>query len=123
MKTLVKRSIDQKLGFDARNERTETGELATKSRSAHVVLKEDQENATNGKQKDNVREEIIAVSGTMRKSAQNRHQSPLHSLIHRHKKDGGRFSRRNSLRGCKYNTSNDVFSRCKRVHKMATGKK
>ena len=24
---------------------------------------------------------------------------------------------------CKYNTSNDVFSRCKSVHKMATGKK
>ena len=23
---------------------------------------------------------------------------------------------------CKYNTSNDVFSRCKSVHKMATGK-
>ena len=23
--------------------------------------------------------------------------------------------------GCKYNTSNDVFSRCKSVHKMATG--
>ena len=25
-------------------------------------------------------------------------------------------------RGCKYHTSNDVFSRCKSVHKMATGK-
>ena len=25
-------------------------------------------------------------------------------------------------RRCKYNTSNDVFSRCKSVHKMATGK-
>ena len=25
-------------------------------------------------------------------------------------------------RGCKYNTSNDMFSRCKSVHKMATGK-
>ena len=25
-------------------------------------------------------------------------------------------------RFCKYNTSNDVFSRCKSVHKMATGK-
>ena len=24
--------------------------------------------------------------------------------------------------GCKYHTSNDVFSRCKSVHKMATGK-
>ena len=25
-------------------------------------------------------------------------------------------------RGCKYNTSNDMSSRCKSVHKMATGK-
>ena len=26
-------------------------------------------------------------------------------------------------RECKYHTSNDVFARCKSVHKMATGKK
>ena len=28
----------------------------------------------------------------------------------------------NGERACKYHTSNDVFSRCKSVHKMATGK-
>ena len=44
---------------------------------------------------------------------------------------GGVESRENGFCGqeerehenCKYNTSNDVFSRCKGVHKMATGKK
>ena len=47
----------------------------------NVVLKEDQENAVNGKQKDSVREETSAVSGV-----QNRHQSPLHHLSRQHKR-------------------------------------
>ena len=50
----MKRSIDQKLRlryFDARNESTETGEVVT-NRRVSVVLKEDQENAINGKQKE-----------------------------------------------------------------------
>ena len=56
------------------------------NRRVNVVLKEDQGNATNGKQKDSVRADIIVVSGTMGISVQNRHRSPLHSLNHWHKK-------------------------------------
>ena len=37
-----------------------------------MVLKEDKDNAINGKQKDCVREEIVAVSGTTLTSVQNR---------------------------------------------------
>ena len=43
----------------------------------NVVLKEDQENAINGKQKDSVREETVVVSGTMRISVQNQHSRIL----------------------------------------------
>ena len=46
----------------------------------NVVLKEDKENAINGKQKDSVREETSVVSGTMKISVQNRRQKPLHPL-------------------------------------------
>ena len=49
-------------------------------------LKEDQENATNGKQKDSVREEIVAVSSTTKISIQDRHQNPLLPLNHRRKR-------------------------------------
>ena len=49
------------------------------------MLKEDKENATNGKQKDSVREETSVVSGTMKISVQSRHQKPLHPLNHQHK--------------------------------------
>ena len=42
------------------------------------VLKEDKENAINGKQKDSVREETSVVSGTTKVSVQNRYQKPLH---------------------------------------------
>ena len=81
--TMVKRSIDQKLrlrNFDARNERTET-EQWLRNEGVNVVLKEDQENAISGKQKDSVREEANVVSRTMRISVQNRHQKPLHPLV------------------------------------------
>ena len=84
----MKRSIDQKLrlrNFDARNKSTETGAVVT-NRRVSVVLKEDQENAVNGKQKDSVREETSVVSGTMRISVQNRHQKPIHPLNHRQKR-------------------------------------
>ena len=50
LKTMVKRSSDQKLrlpNFHARNERIETGAIA----GVNVVLKEDKENAVNGKAK------------------------------------------------------------------------
>ena len=49
---------------------------------ANVVLKEDQENAINGKQKDSVREENYAVSSTTVMNVQNQHQSPFHPLNH-----------------------------------------
>ena len=57
LKTMVKGSIDQKVrirNFDARNERIETGAVVT-NRRVNVVLKEDEENAINGKQKDSAR--------------------------------------------------------------------
>ena len=79
---MVKRSIDQKLrlrNFDARNERIETGAVVT-NRRVNVVLKEDKENAINGKQNDSVRDETSEVS-----SVQSRHQTPLHLLNHQHK--------------------------------------
>ena len=63
----------------------------------NVVWKEDQENAINRKEKDSVREEIVAVSDTMRISVQNRHQSPPSEPPTQ--EDGGRFLRRKSLRG------------------------
>ena len=50
-----------------------------------VVLKEDKENAVSGKQKDSVREETNAVSGTTVMSVQNQHQKTLHPLSHQHK--------------------------------------
>ena len=49
-----------------------------------MVLKEDKEFAISGKQKDNVREETNAVSGTTVMSVQNRHQKPFHPLSHQH---------------------------------------
>ena len=50
----------------------------------NVVLQEDKENATGGKQKDSVREETSVVSGRIKKSVQNRHQKPLHPLSQKH---------------------------------------
>ena len=50
-----------------------------------MVLKEDKENAINGKQEDSVREETIVVSGTIKIGVQNRHQKPLHPLNNQHK--------------------------------------
>ena len=49
------------------------------------MLKEDKENAINGKQKDSVREETSVVSGTIKISVQNQHPKPLHPLNHQHK--------------------------------------
>ena len=63
LKTMVIRN------FDARNEKIETEAVVT-NRRVIVMLKEDQEDATNEKQKDSVREEIVVVSGTMRVSVQ-----------------------------------------------------
>ena len=58
--------IHQKLrqrNFDATNERIETGAVVTFAR-VNVVLEEDKENATNGKQKRTVVERRHVVTGT-----------------------------------------------------------
>ena len=47
-----------------------------------VELKQEKEFAISGKQKDSVREETNAVSGTTVMSVQNRHQKPLLPLTH-----------------------------------------
>ena len=101
MNTTVERSIDQKLrlrNFDARNERIETGQWLRIAR-INVVLKEDTENAINGKQKDSGRVEIIVDSSTMGISARNRHQKSAPSSEPLAQKDGRSASRRKSLRG------------------------
>ena len=50
-----------------------------------MMLKEDKEIASNGKQKDSdVREETSVVSGTMKISVHSRHQEPLHPLNHQY---------------------------------------
>ena len=80
LKTMAKRCIDQKRrlsSFDARNERIETG--------AVVVLKEDKENAINGKQKNSVCDETDVVSDTMERNGNHRLQNPLHPPFHQHK--------------------------------------
>ena len=85
---MVKRSIDQKLRYEILTPEMKglnQGQWKRVER-VNVVLKEDKENAINGKQKDSVREEIIAVSRTTRIRVQNRYQSPLHPLNHRHKR-------------------------------------
>ena len=62
------------------------GALVFRIAGVKVVLKEDQENAINGKQKDSSREEIVVVSDTTRMSVQNWHQNPLLPLNHRMKR-------------------------------------
>ena len=62
----------------------------------NVVLKKDQENAINGKQKDSVREEIIAVSDTMKIGVPILRSAPPSEPPT--EKDGGNTSRRKSLR-------------------------
>ena len=51
----------------------------------NVVLKEDKENAINGKQKDSVREETNVVSGTMNDQRAKPTPKPLHFLNHHHR--------------------------------------
>ena len=66
LKTIVKRSIDQKLrlrNFDARHGRIETGAVI-KSRKGIMVLTEEKVFVTGGKKKASVRKEAVAVSAT-----------------------------------------------------------
>ena len=77
------------------------------SEGAKKVLKEDKENAINGKQKGSVREDTSAVSGTMKISVQNRHQKPLHPLNHQHKEVEVRWGKRTSEAGVHLGSSLD----------------
>ena len=68
LKTMVKRSIDQKLrlrNFDARREKIETGAVVS-----------------SGKKKGSVRRETNAVSGMRATIVRNRHRKPNHALSH-----------------------------------------
>ena len=50
--------------FQARNERIETGVLVKTQKGRTSALKEQQDTAINGKQKDIVQKEMLAVSAT-----------------------------------------------------------
>ena len=100
LKSMVKRSIDQKLrlrNFDARNERIETGTVVT-SRRGQKGVETDKENAINGKQKESVREETSEVSSTMKiKRAKTTPRTALPSDSPTQR--GRSASRKKSLRG------------------------
>ena len=99
MKTMVKRSVDQKLrlrNFDARNERIETGAVVMYRRGQRGVERGPGDH-NQLKAKRTVREETNAVSGTTVKiSVQNRHQKPLHPLNHEHQEVEVRRGKRTS---------------------------
>ena len=89
LKTMVKRSIDQKLrsrNFDARHEKIETGAVVKSRRGFQVALKEEEAFVTSGKKQGSVRRRINAVSGMRVMIVQNRHQKPRHPLSHQHQK-------------------------------------
>ena len=58
--------------------------MVTSRRGSSGLEERDKEFAISGKQKDSVREETNAVSGTTIMSVQNRHQKPLHPPSHQH---------------------------------------
>ena len=72
-----------------------------------MVLQEDKEFATNGKQKSSVREETSVVFGTTGMSVQNRHQKPLHPLSHQNKEVQVRREERTSEAGVHLGSSID----------------
>ena len=66
LKTMVKRSIDQKLrsrNFDARHEKIETRAVVKSCKKICVALKEEEAFVTSGKKQGSVRRRINAVSG------------------------------------------------------------
>ena len=76
LKTMVKRSIDQKFrsrNFDARNEKIQTGAVVSSRRGLGGIER------GNG-----ICYQWDAVSGTKVMNVQNRHQKPLHPLSHQH---------------------------------------
>ena len=88
--TMVDRNIDQKLrsrNFEASDrERGLKHVQWLRIAGVNVVLRECQENAGSGKQKDSVRKEVVVVPETMKINVQNRHQCPLLPLNHRQEK-------------------------------------
>ena len=102
LKTMVKRSIDQKLRlrkFDARHEKIETGAVV-RSQKGLSGVKEERYLLPVERNKGSVRKETNAVSGTTVMSLQNRHQKPHHPLSHNFSKTQGRgVSRRRAARG------------------------
>ena len=88
LKTMVKRSIDQKLrlqNFDARNERIETGSGVTNRRGQRVAERARRKLAMESKRTVFERRYLVVVSSTRKMSVQNRHPSPLHPLSHQQK--------------------------------------
>ena len=69
------------------------------SRRGLSGIERDKEFAISGKQRDSVREESKAVSGTTVVSVQNRHQKPLHPLDHQHQEVESGSRKKKNLRG------------------------
>ena len=87
LKTMVKRSIDQKLilrNFDARHRRIETGAVVKNCKGMSGMERGKRSLLSVESKKGSVREETNAVSGTTVMNVQNRHQKPLHPLSHQH---------------------------------------
>ena len=87
LKTMAKRSLDQKLrlqNFDSRNERIRTGAMATSRRGSSGVERGQRE-CCQWKAKGQCSSGDKCCSGTMEISVQSRHQKPLHPLNYQHK--------------------------------------
>ena len=86
LKTMVKRSIDQKLrlrNFDARNERIQTGAVVT-SRRGLSGKERGKGTCYQWKAKGQCSRGDQCSSGTRVTIVRNRHQKPLHPLSHHH---------------------------------------
>ena len=94
--TLITKLLTPEMGGSKQGQRLRT----ERSRAAgdQAVLKDDQKNAINGKQKDSVREEIVAVSGTMRISVQKSTPKSAPPSAPPTHKDGRNTQRRKSQR-------------------------
>ena len=101
LKTMVKRSVDQKLRLrnsDARHGRIETGAVI-KNGKGKVALKEEKVSVTSGRKKASVRKETDAVSATkpkiVRKKPEHTAATPSEPTVSR----GRSVSRKRSIRG------------------------
>ena len=91
------------------------------------MLKEDQEKAISGTQKDSAREETSAVSGTMRISVQNRRYKPFHHLNHQHKevevRPGKRTSEATAVQRLLERYWHNFGDRCSFAHRQVEGQR